>query len=603
MPSTTVDGWTIESQSPYLTNLTANAPSSTGSTHERVGLTANFVDDAPIAIKVSSGTATGELKFVLDPTLVNHTGSSWFSADFDLVDGITAPLNTPAHTPYAHFHDATDPNFPGWENPTVGPFVSYTGKNVTTGTSQPVNGANQIHLSAGATGEFLNNSSASLRGYGVHQFPAVAGQTPEDSRGDFYIVLAPGGDSHNFDKVIEGDTGGNTLVGDASHFGAPLPRNDLIYGYDGNDTLLGLDGNDTLIGGAGDDTLDGGTGTNLLIGGTGTDTAIFDLPRSSYTVQTGLFHEFNVILPGSGGATVYDSIDSVEFFKFADVTLSAKDVVSGIPSSSPDGTVVTTDGLTIKSSDGTNWSILNGRVAVNGVADPATARVVALVYKDGKVCQENADKLWWAKTTPIDSWSPGQGTATPPVAGVTLAVSANNTVLTDGVQTIVDASQHTWSIVDGQVSVDGQIDGTTNRVIELAYENSQVWQENADHLWWAKTAPADQWLPNPGTPVSPVTDPGVTPQPLLGVPNTAAVTSETLGMPQPSFLQSTDDPTATADSSLPANPLGDMGLASSDFVTASGPLTDPYTSPAPASFGFVTPGDPSLLGMIMPSHS
>jgi hypothetical protein len=280
----------------------------------------------------------------------------------------------------------------------------------------------------------------------------------------------------------------------------------------------------------------------------------------------------------------------------------ASTIVSLIPPTSTNGTIVTTDGPVIKAASGDEWSIKNGQVAVNGVADSTTARVVALVYKDGKVWQENADKNWWAKTTPTDSWAPGQGTATPPVAGVTLAVSANNTVLTGGVQTIIDTNQHTWSIVNGQVSVDGQIDGTTARVIELAYENGQVWQENADNLWWAKTTPGDQWLPNPGTPVSPVTEPGVAAQPVLAMPDTAAVTSETLGMPQPSFLQLINDPAATADDSLPANPLGVVGVASSDFVTASGPLADPYTPPAPASFGFVTPDDPSLLAMVMHNH-
>lgn len=329
MLNTTVNGWSIESQSPYLTNL-AMTPSPDGVAQARIGFTAEFLDDAPIAIKVTPGAATNDLKFIFDPTLINHTGFSWFSADFDLVDDVTVPVGLPTHTPYAHFHDASNPSFPNWENPTVGPFVSYTGENVTTGVFQDVNGANQIHLSAGATGEFLNNTSAALKGYGVHQFRTVSGQTAAGNGGDFYVVLAPGGDSHNYDQVIEGDGNGNPLIGDAAHFGASLPRNDLIYGYGGDDALKGLDGNDTLLGGAGNDILDGGKGTNLLIGGQGSDTAMFDLPRSSYTVQTSLFHQFTVILPGSGGATVFDSVDSVEYFKFSDMTLSAVDVVSGI---------------------------------------------------------------------------------------------------------------------------------------------------------------------------------------------------------------------------------------------------------------------------------
>jgi hypothetical protein len=71
-------------------------------------------------------------------------------------------------------------------------------------------------------------------------------------------------------------------------------------------------------------------------------------------------------------------------------------------------------------------------------------------------------------------------------------------------QTIIDAARNTWSIVNGQVAVNGQTDPTTRNVIELAYKGGAVWQENTDHLWWMKTSPGDQWSPGAGTPVSPV---------------------------------------------------------------------------------------------------
>jgi hypothetical protein len=91
-----------------------------------------------------------------------------------------------------------------------------------------------------------------------------------------------------------------------------------------------------------------------------------------------------------------------------------------------------------------------------------------------------------------------------PGSGVTLATSADKTVVTDGLKAIIDTAQNTWSIVNEQVSVNGHIDPTTRNVIELVYKGGAVWQENTDHLWWMKASPSDQWSPAAGTPTSPV---------------------------------------------------------------------------------------------------
>jgi hypothetical protein len=57
------------------------------------------------------------------------------------------------------------------------------------------------------------------------------------------------------------------------------------------------------------------------------------------------------------------------------------------------------------------WTITaNGRVAVNGVSDPATADVTHLAYVNGVVWQENASNLWWSKTSPAAVWNPPDGT-------------------------------------------------------------------------------------------------------------------------------------------------------------------------------------------------
>ena len=170
---------------------------------------------------------------------------------------------------------------------------------------------------------------------------------------------------------------------------------------------------------------------------------------------------------------------------------------------SPDGTSVNTEGPSITDAAGNVWKLNRGLVNVNGADDQTTARVIALAYKGGKIWQENADKLWWSKTAPSDQWSPPPGTPTPPEA-VPLAASADGTVVTNGLQAIIDAAQNTWSIVNEQVDVNGHIDPTTKNVIELAYKGGAIWQENTDHLWWMKASPSDQWSPPPGTPTAPV---------------------------------------------------------------------------------------------------
>jgi hypothetical protein len=50
-----------------------------------------------------------------------------------------------------------------------------------------------------------------------------------------------------------------------------------------------------------------------------------------------------------------------------------------------------------------------------------------------------------------------------------------------------------------------RIDPATANVIELAYENGKIWQENSQGLWWSKSAPADSWDPPYGTSTNPIT--------------------------------------------------------------------------------------------------
>jgi hypothetical protein len=100
---------------------------------------------------------------------------------------------------------------------------------------------------------------------------------------------------------------------------------------------------------------------------------------------------------------------------------------------STDDTVVTAAGQSIVDGNGNLWMIVNGQVAINGVVDPITSSVIKLAYVKGKIWQENSYNLWWAKSSPSDSWSPPYGTSVPPIS---ISVTKNST----GATTVVDAT-------------------------------------------------------------------------------------------------------------------------------------------------------------------
>lgn len=90
------------------------------------------------------------------------------------------------------------------------------------------------------------------------------------------------GYGNGLDNRIEGDLGGNFLVGGAGddtmlggegfdHLIAEV-GNDSLAGGSGHDTLAAGDGADALDGGAGNDTMLGGAGADFLRGGDGKDT-------------------------------------------------------------------------------------------------------------------------------------------------------------------------------------------------------------------------------------------------------------------------------------------------------------------------------------------
>ncbi len=307
-------GWKIEDKSDQLSEWTRST--ATGG-RENVGFTVTFTDSAPIAFRVYEGAVgLDHLRALFNPKVVNSSGRDWPAFTVTYLDGQTSPAE--GHPPFAHFHDS-DPRF-AWPDPVVTPWASRAAYNNTTGTSQNINGANEVTFFEGS---FATGTTRDWANLGVHQFP---NQDPlYGTGGEFYVILTPGYDSF-VEQVKEGEEGPDTITGDLMH-GSLLERRDLVYGHAGDDRVEGVQGNDTLIGGLGNDTLVGGAGADDLYGSEGTDTAVFEGTRASYVVDTG-FSGFDFSLrQSSPSGAIYDRASRIEFFQFSDVTLAAADLL------------------------------------------------------------------------------------------------------------------------------------------------------------------------------------------------------------------------------------------------------------------------------------
>jgi hypothetical protein len=171
---------------------------------------------------------------------------------------------------------------------------------------------------------------------------------------------------------------------------------------------------------------------------------------------------------------------------------------------SPDDSIVPkTTGL-IFDQHSNFWTISNGKVVIDNVADETTANVVALAYVNGEIWQENNQALWWEKATPGGTWTPGPA----PVSAEALMSDAGAFIFRGG-STLSDAQGNVWSITtDGQVVLNGNVDANTAGVIEMAFDGQYVWQENDHDLWWSwqPAAPGNYrgWYPSSGTATVPV---------------------------------------------------------------------------------------------------
>ena len=144
----------------------------------------------------------------------------------------------------------------------------------------------------------------------------------------------------------------------------------------------------------------------------------------------------------------------------------------------------------------------------NGTTVPGGAGTSELTAVNGVIWAQDATSGTWY--TYANGNFTSQGSAKPPAPAQaptpTPTASANDTMVIAGsTRTISDASGNKWTITSGGlVAVNGATDTTTSGVVELAYVNGTVWQENTNNLWWGKTSPTAAWSPTVGIATSPL---------------------------------------------------------------------------------------------------
>ncbi|MCB1518766.1 MAG: cadherin domain-containing protein [Hyphomicrobiaceae bacterium] len=150
-----------------------------------------------------------------------------------------------------------------------------------------------------------------------------------DGAGIFQRVFTP--------PTVDGTNADDALTGTAN--------DDTIFGYAGADLISGGDGGDTIHGDAGADIIRGDGGDDTIDGGADTDRAVYSGNWSDYTItESGGTLTIVDNRPGSPDGT--DTVKNVEFFAFADGTVTEAQAVQAAP------TAIAADSLSVDENSG-----------------------------------------------------------------------------------------------------------------------------------------------------------------------------------------------------------------------------------------------------------
>jgi Cellulase (glycosyl hydrolase family 5)/Ca-dependent carbohydrate-binding module xylan-binding len=164
---------------------------------------------------------------------------------------------------------------------------------------------------------------------------------------------------------------------------------------------------------------------------------------------------------------------------------------------SPNDTVIKAgSGSSITDANGNVWTITSSNtVDENGSAAGYTANVTEMAYVNGNVWHENTSGNWY-EWNGSGGWNTGSDPLPTPSPNDTVIKASSN-------GSITDANGDVWTITNtGSVDMNGSPAGYSANVIELAYVNGNVWQENSSNLWWEWQN--NSWQPGAGTSQSPL---------------------------------------------------------------------------------------------------
>jgi len=150
---------------------------------------------------------------------------------------------------------------------------------------------------------------------------------------------------------------------------------------------------------------------------------------------------------------------------------------------SPDGTTVPSASSIVDNSANV-WTLSKGYIYKNGVKDPYSYNVIALLWFGGYVYQENSSKAFyqWTGTAWVPSLDPHLG-----------GVSADGTAIPPAPY-IIDRANNQWTLANGYIYKNGVKDPDSYNVSLLLWYGGMIYQQGTGGHFYVRTW-MNKWVP------------------------------------------------------------------------------------------------------------
>ncbi len=150
---------------------------------------------------------------------------------------------------------------------------------------------------------------------------------------------------------------------------------------------------------------------------------------------------------------------------------------------SPDGTIVPSAASIVDNSANV-WTLSNGFIYKNGVKDPNSYNVIALLWIGGYVYQENTSKAYYKWTG--SGWTPSLD---PRLGGI----SADGTAIPPAPY-IIDRANNQWTLANGFIYKNGVKDPDSYNVALLLWYGGMIYQQGTGGQFYVRTW-MSKWVP------------------------------------------------------------------------------------------------------------